>query len=69
MNKSLEICAGIIAALLGIAYPILTEVIGNLNEKYSWNTIVDLFIEEKFYAYILQDCRAQGWGRYIDPTL
>ncbi|HEV8084765.1 MAG TPA: hypothetical protein VGP55_16275 [Chitinophagaceae bacterium] len=51
MNKSLEICSGIIAALLGIAYPILTEVIANLNEKYSSNLIVDLFLEERILRF------------------
>jgi hypothetical protein len=44
---NISICVSFIAAILGIAYPILLEVISRLDEKYSSQIIVDLFSKEK----------------------
>lgn len=45
--ENITICVSFIAAILGIAYPILLEVITRLDEKYSSQIIVDLFSKEK----------------------
>ena len=37
----------VVATLLGIAYPILFQVVARLDEKYSSQIIVDLFSKEK----------------------
>lgn len=44
---NISICVSFIAVILGIAYPILLEVISRLDEKYSSQIIVDLFSKEK----------------------
>lgn len=44
---NISICVSFIAAILGIAYPILLEVISRLDEKYTSQIIVDLFSKEK----------------------
>ncbi len=41
-----EICITFIAALLGVAYPILLEVVSRLDEKYSSLVVVNLFKKE-----------------------
>ncbi|RWU05057.1 hypothetical protein [Pedobacter chitinilyticus] len=41
-----EICITFIAALVGVAYPILLEVVSRLDEKYGSLVIVNLFKEE-----------------------
>ncbi len=41
----------IVTTLLGIAYPILFQVVARLDEKYSSNLIVELFDEEKVKIY------------------
>lgn len=49
-------CITIIAGILAIAYPIMTEVISKLDEKYSSINIVKLFSNEKikkFFDYAL----------------
>lgn len=54
---NISICVSFIAAILGIAYPILLEVISRLDEKYSSQIIVDLFskeIENKFFTLSLR---------------
>lgn len=42
-----SICVSFIVAILGIAYPILFQVVSRLDEKYSTNLIIDLFNKEK----------------------
>lgn len=42
-----SICVSFIVAILGIAYPILFQVVSRLDEKYSSNSIIDLFNKEK----------------------
>jgi hypothetical protein len=42
-----SICVSFIVAILGIAYPILFQVVSRLDEKYSSNLIIDLFNKEK----------------------
>jgi hypothetical protein len=44
---NISICVSFIAALLGIAYPILFEVVSRLDEKYSSQAIIDLFKNER----------------------
>ena len=44
---NISICVSFIAAILGIAYPILFEVISRVDEKYSSQTILELFRREK----------------------
>lgn len=54
---NISICISFIAAILGIAYPILLEVISRLDEKYSSQIIVDLFskeIENKIFTLSLR---------------
>ncbi|MBB5623209.1 hypothetical protein HDE69_004292 [Pedobacter cryoconitis] len=41
-----EVCITFIAALLGVAYPILLEVASRLDDKYSSMVVVNLFKEE-----------------------
>ncbi len=41
-----EVCITFIAALLGVAYPILLEVVSRLDEKYSSLVVVNLFKKE-----------------------
>lgn len=43
---NISICVSFIAAILGIAYPILFEVVSRLDEKYSSQAIIDLFRRE-----------------------
>ncbi|WP_175635987.1 hypothetical protein [Pedobacter ghigonis] len=45
-----EICITFIAGILGVAYPILLEVVSRLDEKYSSLVVVDLFKKEKEYT-------------------
>lgn len=42
-----SICVSFIVAILGIAYPILFQVVSRLDEKYSSNLIIELFSNEK----------------------
>jgi hypothetical protein len=42
-----SICISFIVALLGIAYPILFQVVSRLDEKYSSNQIIELFNKER----------------------
>lgn len=42
----IDVCVPIIAAILGIGYPILLQVVINLEEKYNSNLIVELFKSE-----------------------
>ncbi|AHF17666.1 hypothetical protein [Niabella soli] len=54
---NISVCVSFIAAILGIAYPILLEVISRLDEKYSSQIIVDLFSKErenKFFTFSLR---------------
>lgn len=44
---NISICVSFIAAILGIAYPILFEVVSRLDEKYSSQAIIDLFRRER----------------------
>lgn len=44
---SISICVTFIAALLGIAYPILFEVVSRLDEKYPSQSIFELFEQER----------------------
>lgn len=44
--NNISICVSFIAAMLGIAYPILLQVISRLDEKYSSQIIVDIFNKE-----------------------
>ncbi|MEJ6981583.1 tripartite tricarboxylate transporter TctB family protein [Pedobacter sp. P351] len=46
-----EICITFIAALLGVAYPILLEVVSRLDEKYSSLIVIDLFKKESEWKY------------------
>jgi hypothetical protein len=46
-----EICISFTVAILGVAYPILLEVISRLDDKYSSTGIVDLFDKEKEKKY------------------
>ena len=48
---NISLCVSFIATILGIAYPILLEVVSRLDEKYSSQTIVDLFSKEKENKY------------------
>ena len=56
--NSIEICIPFIVAILGVAYPILFQVISNLGEKYNSVLLVSIFKEEweykifKFLLYI-----------------
>ena len=50
---NVSICASIIAALLGIAYPILFEVTSRLDEKYSSQIIQNLFRRERENRYFI----------------
>lgn len=43
---NISICVSFIAAILGIAYPILLEVVSRLDEKYSSQAIIELFRRE-----------------------
>lgn len=43
---NISICVSFIVAILGIAYPILFEVVSRLDEKYSSQAIIDLFRRE-----------------------
>ena len=43
---NISICVSFIAAILGIAYPILFEVVSRLDEKYSSQAIIELFRRE-----------------------
>lgn len=44
---NISICVTFIASILGIAYPILLEVISRVDEKYSSITILELFRSER----------------------
>lgn len=44
-----EICITFIAGILGVAYPILIEVVSRLDEKYSSLVVTDLFNREREY--------------------
>jgi hypothetical protein len=44
---NISICVSFIATLLGIAYPILFEVVSRLDEKYSSQAIIELFRSER----------------------
>lgn len=44
---NISICVSFIVAILGIAYPILLEVMSRLDEKYLSQIILDLFSKEK----------------------
>jgi hypothetical protein len=44
-----EICITFIAGILGVAYPILLEVVSRLDEKYSSLRVTDLFNQEREY--------------------
>jgi len=48
---NISICVSFIATILGIAYPILLEVVSRLDEKYSSQIIIDLFSKEKEKKY------------------
>jgi hypothetical protein len=45
--NSVSICISFIVALLGVAYPIMFQVISSLDEKYSSQNILELFNKEK----------------------
>ncbi len=45
--ETASICISFIVAILGIAYPILFQVVSRLDEKYSSNLIIELFNKEK----------------------
>lgn len=47
----IEICTAFIAAVLGIAYPILLQVIQYFDEKYHSNRILNLFKKEPVYHF------------------
>ena len=44
--QDISIYTGVVIAILGIAYPILLQVIARLDETYSSNLIIDLFEQE-----------------------
>lgn len=48
---NISICVSFIATILGIAYPILLGVVSRLDEKYSSQTIVELFNKEEENIY------------------
>ncbi|MBP6872640.1 MAG: hypothetical protein KBC43_11595 [Bacteroidales bacterium] len=50
---TVTICISFIVAILGIAYPILFQVVSSLDEKYSSILIMDLFNKEKVRRYFL----------------
>jgi len=50
---NISICVAFIAAILGVAYPILFEVISRLDEKYSSQAIIDLFRREREYRIFI----------------
>lgn len=53
---NISICVTFIAAIFGIAYPILLEVVSRLDEKYRSQYIIELFNEERqrsFFSYSL----------------
>jgi len=43
----------VVVAILGIAYPILFQVVSKLDEKYNSETILDLFHKEKVWNFFL----------------
>jgi hypothetical protein len=43
----IEICVAFVVAILGIAYPILLEVMSRLDDKYSSSIVVELFKKER----------------------
>lgn len=45
--ETVAICVSFIVTILGVAYPILFQVVSRLDEKYSSNSIIDLFKKEK----------------------
>ena len=45
--ETATICVSFIAGILGIAYPILLEVLSRLDEKYSSQIVLDLFNSER----------------------
>ena len=47
--NSIEICIPFIVAILGVAYPILFQVISNLGEKYDSVLLVSIFKKEREY--------------------
>ena len=52
-NFNISICVTFIAAIFGIAYPILLQVISRLDEKYNSTIIIDLFnqgYQRKFFT-------------------
>jgi hypothetical protein len=49
--NSIEICVPFVVAILGVAYPILLQVISKLDEKYNSNLIVNFFKEEIEYKW------------------
>jgi len=54
--NSIEICIPFIVAILGVAYPILFQVISNLGEKYDSVLLVSVFKKEweyKIFKYLL----------------
>lgn len=56
---NVTICVSFIAGILGIAYPILLEVVSRLDEKYSSLVVLELFGKEKvrkFFSASLIAC-------------
>ena len=54
--NSIEICIPFIVAILGVAYPILFQVISNLGEKYDSVLLVSIFKKEweyKIFKWLL----------------
>lgn len=51
---NISICVTFIASILGIAYPILFEVISRVDEKYSSLTILELFRSEKENVFFIR---------------
>ncbi len=54
--NTISICVSFIVAILGIAYPILLQVVAGLDEKYSSEKVLELFKKEKekkYFQYLL----------------
>lgn len=51
--NSTTICVSFIVSMLGVSYPILTQVVARLDDKYSSTIIVDLFNKENDRKFFL----------------
>ena len=51
--ENISICVSFIVSLLGIAYPILFQVVSRLDERYSSQILIDLFRKELEFKFFI----------------